>query len=124
MITSAKALSLAFLAIGIFVLMQVGLPLISFQIWEIGQKYNNQILSSPKLNQNQVLGVSLQTINNFPAFVSTKKRESLPYSEFHLTITRINLQETNVYVDSNDLSKGLVDLPGAALPVPRKSLKP
>lgn len=117
MITTARFISLGFLSAGIFVLMQVILPLVSFQIWELGQKYNNKILSSPKRSQNQILGVSIQTKDNFPAFISNKKRDSLSsYSEFLLTIPRISLKETNVYVDSNDLSKGLVHLPGTALP--------
>lgn len=117
MITTAKVISLGFLSIGIFVLMQVILPVVSFQIWEIGQKYNNKVLSSPKLPQNQLLGISIETKNNFPFFVSTQKRENFPsYSEFSLTIQSVNLVETDVYVDSNDLSKGLVHLPGTALP--------
>ncbi len=115
MITTTKVISLGFLSVGIFVLMQVILPLISFQIWEIGQKYNNTVLSSPKTSK--ILGISIQTKDNFPAFVSTQKRDSvLSYFEFQLAIPRINLKETNVYVDSNDLSKGLVHLPGTALP--------
>lgn len=116
MITTTKVISLGFLSVGIFVLMQVVLPLVSFQIWELGQKYKNRVLISPKLNQNQILGVSIQTKDNFPAFISNKKRDISSYSEFLLTIPRMNLKETNVYVDSNDLSKGLVHLPGTALP--------
>lgn len=115
MITTAKVISLGFLLIGIFVLMQVILPVVSFQIWEIGQKYNNTVLTSPKTSQ--ILGISIETKDNFPAFISTQKRNSLPsYLEFNLTIPKIHLKETSVYVDSNDLSKGLVHLPGTALP--------
>lgn len=116
MITSAKVVSLGFLSVGIFVLMQVMLPIVSFEIREIQKKYNNKILSSPKTPQNQILGISIQTKDNFPFFVSTQKRDNLPYFEFSLTVPRINLKETSVYVDSNDLSKGLVHLPGTALP--------
>lgn len=114
--TTAKVISLGFLSIGIFVLMQVVLPLLSFQFWEISHKYESKILNSPKISQNRILGVSIETKDNFPAFVSTQKREKLPYLEFRLSISKIKLMETNVYVDSNDLSKGLVHLPGTALP--------
>lgn len=116
MITTTKVISLGFLSVGIFVLMQVVLPIISFQIWEIGQRYNNKTLSSPRLSQNQVLGISIQTKDNFPAFISTQKRSILPYLEFNLSIPKISLKEKNVYVDTNDVSKGLVHLPGSALP--------
>lgn len=122
MITTVKVISLGFLSVGIFVLMQVMLPIVSFQIWEIGQKYNNKVLSSPKFNQNQILGVSIQTKDNFPAFVSTQKRGSLPYFEFSLTVPKIDLWETSVYVDSNDLSRGLIHLPGSALPGERGNI--
>lgn len=122
MITTSKIISLGFLSIGIFVLIQVVLPIISFQIWEIGQKYNSKALSSPKHNQNQILGISIETKDNFPAFISTQKRENLPYLEFRLTISNIKLMETSVYVDSNDLSKGLVHLPGTALPGERGNI--
>lgn len=116
MITTTKVISLGFLSVGIFVLMQVVLPLISFQIWEIGQRYENKVLSSPKITDSQVLGISIQTKDNFPAFISTQKRSILPYLEFNLSIPKLNLKEKNVYVDTNDVSKGLVHLPGSALP--------
>lgn len=117
MITVPKVVALSFLSIGVFILMQVLLPIISFQFWMLGQNYNSQILSSPKTGQSNVMGVSIETKDNFPAFISSAKRESQPvYSEFSLTIPKINLDKTQVYVDSNDLSKGLAHLPGTALP--------
>lgn len=122
MITTTRFISLSFLAVGIFVLMQVILPIISFQIWDIGQKIESQALNSPKSPQNQILGVSIQTKNNFPGFYSTKKRDNLPYLEFNLTIPKLNLSRVSVYVDSNDLSKGLVQLPGTALPGERGNI--
>ncbi len=117
-----RFISLGFLAVGIFVLMQVILPIISFQIWEVGQKIENKSLSSPGTPQNQILGVSIQTKDNFPGFYSTKKRDNLPYSEFNITIPKININGVSVYVDSNDLSKGIVQLPGTALPGERGNL--
>ncbi len=113
----SKFISLGFLAIGIFLLMQVILPLISFQIWTIGQSASNQILVSPSRSSGRVLGVSVQNKDNFPIFVSSLTRNTEPtYSEFQLSIPRLKLDKVPVYVDSNDLSKGLAQLPGSALP--------
>lgn len=117
MITLPKVISLGLLSIGVFVLMQVLLPIISYQLWALGQNYNSGVLSSPKVPQNNILGVSIQTKDNFPAFVSSLKRDSFAvYPEFNIKISKINLKDTKVYVDSNDLSKGLAHLPGSALP--------
>lgn len=118
MIATGKLLSLGFLSIGIFVLIQVILPILSFQIWAYGQKYSNQILISPKQEINgNVLGVSMKNKDNFPSFVSNLIRETKPdYSQFKLSIPRLKIEEEKVFVDSNDLSEGLAQLPGSALP--------
>lgn len=118
MIATAKLISIGFLSIGIFVLMQVALPIISFQVWEIGQKYRSQNLISPKqTSRGQVLGVSVQNKDNFPAFISNLIRETNPnYSQFTLWVPRLKIENANVLVDSNELSKGLVHLPGSSLP--------
>ncbi|MDO8577055.1 MAG: class E sortase [Candidatus Daviesbacteria bacterium] len=113
----SKFISLGFLAIGIFLLMQVILPLISFQIWTIGQSAGNQILVSPSRSSGRVLGVSVQNKDNFPIFVSSLTRNTEPtYSEFQLSVPKLKIESSTVYVDSNDLSKGLVQLPGSAMP--------
>ena len=97
--------------------MQVILPVASFKMWEIGQKVNSQILISPKKSDSGVLGVSIQSKNNFPRFVSNLTRETKPsYSQFQLSVPRLKMEEAVVYVDNNDLSKGLSQLPGSALP--------
>lgn len=115
--SQGKVISIGFLSIGIFILMQVISPIISFQIWTIGQKYNNQILISPKRGNEQVLGISVQNKDNFPAFVSNLTRRIKPnYSQFQLSVPRLKIENDTVYVDSNDLSKGLIQLPGSALP--------
>lgn len=114
--SQGKFISLAFLSIGVFILMQVIVPIIAFEVWMIGQRINNQILVSPKKTNEQILGISVQNKNNFPAFVSTQKREILPYSEFKMTVPRLNIKNETVYVESNDLSQGLIQLPGSALP--------
>lgn len=113
-----KAIPLAFLSMGIFLLMQVIMPIISYQIWSLGQNYSNQLLISPKQTKDaQVLGVSIQNSDNFPAIVSTKTRETKPnYEEFYLSVPALKIEKAQVFVDSNELSKGLVHLPGSALP--------
>lgn len=118
MIPKGKLVSLGFLSIGIFVLMQVILPVISFQIWVWGQQYNNQILISPKQEHSgQVLGVSVQNKDNFSAFVSNLTRENKPnYNKFILSIPGLKIEKITVWVDSNDLSDGLAQLPGSAMP--------
>lgn len=118
MISSTKLLSLGFLSIGIFVLMQVVLPIFSFEIWQIGQKFSHQLLISPvKLSNQQVLGVSIKNENNFPQFFSSLTRESKPnYNHFTISIPKIKINQEEVLVDSNDLSKYLAHLPGSSLP--------
>lgn len=112
-----KLIPLGFLSVGVIILMQVILPIISFQIWWFGQKANNQILISPQKSTSNILGVSVKSEDNFPAFVSNATREiQAPYQEFNITVSRLNLQNKRVLVDSNELSKGLVHLPGSALP--------
>lgn len=117
MIVAPKLISLAFLSIGIFVLMQIILPLVSFQVWAIQQKYQNQLLISPNRSNQQILGVSIQNKDNFPAFVSSLTRETRPnYDQFFLSVPRLKMERNDVFVDSNDLVKGMVHLPGSALP--------
>jgi len=116
-ITASKLVSVGFLSIGIVVLMQVILPVASFQVWDFGQKLNNKNLISPIRSKEQILGVSVQNKDNFPVLVSDVRRLTTPdYSEFQITIPRLKMEEATVYVDNNDLSKGLIQLPGSALP--------
>jgi len=111
-----RVASLGFLSIGVFLLMQVILPIVSFQFWQLGQKLDSQILISPNKSGRQVLGISVQNKDNFPGFISNLTRETNPpYSQFRLSVPKLNIDET-VYVDSNDLSKGLSQLPGSAMP--------
>ncbi len=112
-----KFAALAFLSIGVFLLLQIILPVISFQLWFIGQQYNNQDLISPTQSSGQVLGVSVRDNNNFPAFVSNSTRSERPsYNQFLITIPRLKIDQKTVFVDSNELSWGLVQLPGSAMP--------
>lgn len=117
MIALSKIIPIGFLSIGIFLLMQVILPIASFQIWWLGQKYNNSLMVSPSSASVRILGVSIQNKDNFSAFVSTLKREIRPgFTQFSLSIPKLKIDQALVYVDSNDLSKSLAHLPGAALP--------
>lgn len=118
MIATSKLISLGFLSMGIFVLLQVILPIFSFQVWRSKQNYNSPILISPKQTMSgQIPGVSVQNKDNFPSFISNLTRQTKPnYSKFQLSIPRLKIEGTSVFVDSNDLSAGLVQLPGSALP--------
>lgn len=113
-----KLISLGLLSIGIFLLLQVSLPIVSYQLWEIRQNYNDSSLISPKNSKGaQILGVSIENKDNFPAIVSSLSRETIaPYVEFNITIPALKIKNEKVWVDSNDLSKGPVHLPGSALP--------
>src|SRR6266498_3038452 len=97
--------------------MQVVLPVISFKLWEIGQSFDNSLLISPSFSNSQVLGVSIQNKDNFSSFVSTLKRETIPnFSQFSLSIPKLNINKAQVGVDINDLDEALAHLPGSALP--------
>lgn len=113
-----KLLSLSFLFIGVFILVQVISPLVFFKLWEIGQKSTNQLLISPTVATNsKILGISIKSQDNFPSFVSTLKRETAPsYTSFSLSVPSLKIVDSEVWVDSNDLSKKLAHLPGSALP--------
>lgn len=117
MITSAKVISVGLLSVGVFILMQVILPITSFQIWANVQKLNNQILVSPVTGNQQVLGVSVKNTGNFSAIISNLSRTTKPnYDWFQISIPRLKMEDSTVFVDNNDLTKGLSQLPGSALP--------
>lgn len=111
-----KIVPLIFLALGIFILMQIFLPIVSYEVWEFSLKNSNQLLVTPQAPKTQVLGISIENKDNFPTIVSFLKRESkAPFQRFNLSVPKINLEAT-VLVDSNDFSKELAHLPGSALP--------
>lgn len=112
-----KIIPALFLLAGIFVLAQIALPLISFKLWEYTNISKDSVLVSPVSESSKVLGVSIQnTGDNFPAFISSSKRDFIPYSQFLISVPKLYIGEAKVFVDSNDLSGGLAHLPGAALP--------
>lgn len=116
MMLSIKIVPLTFLGIGIFLLMQIALPIASYKLWEITLKYSNELLVSPQ-SQTQILGVSIKNDDNFPAILSVLKRDTKPpFTRFGLSIKKIGLEGVPVLVDSNDFSQSLAQLPGSALP--------
>lgn len=111
---SSKLISIILILIGTLILLQVSLPLLEFKLKE-GLEYANDSLVSPQ--QGLINGVSVVSENNFPAFVSKVKRDQpTPYSQFLISLPTLDLKEVPVMVDSNDLSQGLVHLPGSSLP--------
>lgn len=118
MIVSQKLISFTLLFLGLFLVAQVTAPIVTYKLWELNHLQENNALISPypKLGP-EVLGISVQTQNSFPAFVSSLKRQTpLPFGEFRISIPRLRIKETKVFVDSNELDRGLVHLPGSALP--------
>ncbi len=111
-----KSLPLIFLSLGIFLLIQVVMPALSFKLWEITSE-NKQALLDPKVESENVLGVSVENIDGFPAIVSNRVRtEAPPYSEFNLIIPKIGLDWAKVKVDSKNFEENLAHLSGSALP--------
>ena len=112
-----KLVAVGFLSVGLFLLVQVIAPLISFEVWEFGQKFDKNLISPQKLTSSAVLGISVQNKDSFPSFVSSLKRETQPnYTNFYLSIPKLKINKQQVLVDSNDISKTLAQLPGSALP--------
>ena len=118
MITTSRIVSLSFLFIGVFLLAQVILPIISFKFLEIGQKYSHTALISPfGKRDSDVLGISVKTDDSFSYFVSSALRASQPtYDSFNISIPDLRIDHAKVLVDSNDISRTLAHLPGSALP--------
>ena len=93
------------------------MPIIAFEIWQVGQKFNSSLISPQLPEGGKILGISVENKDNFPSFISTLKRETEPnYTQFSLTIPKLNIEKEKVLVDSNDLSKALAQLPGSSLP--------
>ncbi len=108
---------LIFLGLGVFLIVQVVMPLVAYKYWEFTAYNENQALLSPNPGAGDVLGVSVKNIDNFPAFVSnSERRSSLPYEDFTLSIPSINLGATRVEVESNSFEQSLAQMPGTALP--------
>ncbi|MBI2022403.1 class E sortase [Candidatus Daviesbacteria bacterium] len=117
-----KGFSLLCLGFGVFVLMQVVMPVLAYKAWKITSFDESQLLADPKpkvlsgnLIGSDVLGISVENINNFPAFVSSNGVKVSPYDEFRISVSSIGLDE-KVLVNSNNFELNLSHLPGTSLP--------
>lgn len=114
-----KGLSLLFLGIGVFILMQVVMPFISFKAWEIFAFGAEQGLIDPTpVSASGVVApeFNIETKDNFPAFVYKYKNLTPPYYQFKVSIPSIKLESANTLVYSNEFDESLAHLPGSALP--------
>ncbi len=111
-----RVIFLVFFVIGIFLLVQIAMPVIGFEYWELTSYQQNITLLSPDPN-TKIVGVSIKNQGDFPALYSTNQRLEKPlYSEFTIKIPSINLASTRVRVDDNNFDNNLGHLPGSALP--------
>ncbi|MDO8570307.1 MAG: class E sortase [Candidatus Daviesbacteria bacterium] len=127
-----KTFSLLFLGFGIFILIQVIMPILEYKIWETVIYNQNISLISPDPGQ-KVLGISIENEpsiknigvgllfrnnkDNFPAIISNSKRLIPPaYQSFYLSIPSLKLANLKVVVDTNDFEQNLAHLPGSGLP--------
>lgn len=115
---TAKVMPLLFLIFGGLLLMATSLPILKYKIWEIQFIEGPELLISPQVSHQKVLGVKVSpTTNNFPAFESSLRRDQpLSFGEFIIQVPRLRIEEARVFVDSNDLTQGLAHLSGSALP--------
>ncbi|HLC88282.1 MAG TPA: sortase [Patescibacteria group bacterium] len=114
-----KGLSLLLLGFGVFVLMQVAMPFISFKAWEIFSLKAQQALIDPapvSANGNLSPDFQVENIGDFPAFIAKNKNLTPPYYEFKLSIPKIGLDPAPVLVYSSHFEENLAHLPGSALP--------
>lgn len=110
-----KLLSLLSLGVGVFIIIQLVMPLVAFATWEVQAVDKDSVLVSPA-QQTTVQGVSVQTQGNFPAFISSNAQTDLPYQSFLLSIPSIKVTDMTVRVASNDFNNTPAQLPGTALP--------
>lgn len=115
-----KGLFLTLLGLGVFVLMQVVTPFLAFKAWEVFALDQNQLLVDPHAGsinyQENVLGVSIENLGDFPAFVTHDPSAPAPYADFKLSVPSINLSEVLVKTNSNNFDENLAQLPGTAFP--------
>lgn len=111
-----KVIPLLLMGVGVFLLIQLVMPAVIYQVWSVTSLNTNSFLIDPTTTEGGVLGISIQNDGSFPAIVSTNSRIDLPYQDFKLAIPSIKLPFTKVTVNSNDLDHSLSQLPGTALP--------
>jgi len=114
-----KGLSLLFLGIGVFVLMQVIMPFLSFKVWEIFAFENERALIDPvpvSANGNLAPDFSIETVGNFPTIIGKPRAEKPSFDEFKISIPKIKLENAPTRVESLKFDEFLGHLPGSALP--------
>src|SRR3990167_1574298 len=113
-----KIFSLILFGLGIFILIQVFMPLVSYKFWEMNSYNQNVALISPNPESSSIQGVSVENVeNDFPAFISKNQRQTpATFSEFILSIPSIKVEDAKVVVDTNNFEQNLAHLPGSALP--------
>lgn len=114
-----KGLFLLLLGFGIFVLMQVVMPFVSFKAWEIFSFKAQQALVDPapvSANGNLSPDFSIETIDNFPVIIAKNKNLTPPYYEFKISIPKIGLESVSTLVYSSHFDENLAHLSGSALP--------
>lgn len=111
-----KFIPLLMMGGGVFLLIQVVMPFVSYKFWELTTYNDNLALASPDAIHS-VQGISVRNLNSFPALFSDKTRVIPPsYSSFFLSIPSIKLDNAQVLVDTNEFDQNLALMPGTALP--------
>jgi LPXTG-site transpeptidase (sortase) family protein len=114
-----KGLSLLLLGFGVFVLMQVLMPLVSFKMWEIFAFESEKALVDPApISTNGDLAPQFQidTVGNFSVIIGKPRIEKPAFTQFQLSIPKIKLDSSKVMVESLKFDEYLGHLPGSALP--------
>jgi len=114
-----KGLSLLFLGFGVFVLMQIVMPFVSFKAWEIfALGYETALIDPTSVSANGDLApqFEIETVNNFPAFIGRPRKEPPSFKEFKVSIPKIKLESSTVAVESLKFEQTMAHLPGSALP--------
>ena len=114
-----KGLSLLLLGIGVFVLMQVVMPLVSFKMWEIFAFESERALVDPapvSTNGELAPQFQIETVGDFPAFIGKPRIQKPTFHEFKISIPKIKLESAPVEVESLRFEQHLAHLPGSALP--------
>lgn len=112
-----RVVPLLFLGLGVFLLIQVVMPLISYKLWEFSLYQQNKPLVSSTPSELKIPGIYVQENSSFPAIISDNKRtDELPYLEFLISVPAIKLSKIKVKVETNDFENSLAHLPGTSLP--------
>jgi LPXTG-site transpeptidase (sortase) family protein len=114
-----KGLSLLILGGGVFVLMQVIMPFVSFKMWEIFAFENEKALVDPapiSTNGDLAPEFQIETVDNFPMFVAKPRTTAPSYFEFKISVPRMKLDLAPVTVETLKFDETLAHLPGSALP--------